>query len=434
MITFRNFTQSFFQSLYFRRSVVLIAGTAVSQIIALLFQLILRRLFLPEVFGAFALYLSTFSILATLTSLKYENAIIIPKSGKKAVHLFYLSFFLNILFSLLLFVVFLLFRDEFSHLIGLNDQYSHWFLVLPLSLLFFGFYKVINFMLIREKRFRYASLNKVIRRSFEGAGQTTAGVLGFSSGLVWGHLLGSFSNNISGLLQLRKMSCFAQPFEFSTLKGVMRRFGNFPKYQAFPHMLNTFSFTLPVIIVNILYNQEITGFFDLTRQALALPLALVSTSLSQVVLQDISERRNHEQPIWQQVSQTFKMLLIISLPGILIVLFWGQNLFAFFFGSEWVLSGKMAQILIFSYAIRFVITPLSPVLTALERLKILALWRITYFLAILSLFLFTHIDIFLFFKIYMGIEVGFYTLYFIMIWSVCLNYDRKLGSSKTIKE
>ncbi|MBS3772148.1 MAG: oligosaccharide flippase family protein [Bacteroidales bacterium] len=426
MITFRNFTQSFFQSLYFRRSVVLIAGTAVSQIIALLFQLILRRLFLPEVFGAFALYLSTFTILATLTSLKYETAIVIPKTKKEAVHLFYLSFLLNFLFAALLFVVFLLFRHEFSSLIGLNAKYAHWFLILPLSLLFFGFYKAINYALIREKRFRYSSLNKVIRRGIEGIGQISAGLGNFNSGLVWGHLLGNFSQNISGLLQLRKISFFTSAFDSSTLKGVMNRFSNFPKYQAFPHMLNTLSFTLPVIIVNILYNQEITGFFDLTRQALALPMALISTSLSQVVFQDISERRNQKKPIKRQISKTFKTLLFISLPGILIVLLWGESLFAFFFGSEWGISGRVAQILIFSYAIRFIVTPLSPVLTALERLKMLALWRIAYFLAVLSLFLLTNIDIFLFFKIYMGIEAGFYALYFILIWSACVKYDRKL--------
>ena len=426
MLSFRKITHSLFKSLYFRRSAILITGTAISQIIALLFQLVLRRMFPPEVFGAFALYLSTFTILATLTSLKYETAIVIPKTKKEAVHLFYLSFLLNFLFAALLFVVFLLFRHEFSSLIGLNAKYAHWFLILPLSLLFFGFYKAINYALIREKRFRYSSLNKVIRRGIEGIGQISAGLGNFNSGLVWGHLLGNFSHNISGLLQLRKISFFTSAFDSSTLKGVMNRFSNFPKYQAFPHMLNTLSFTLPVIIVNILYNQEITGFFDLTRQALALPMALISTSLSQVVFQDISERRNQKKPIKRQISKTFKTLLFISLPGILIVLLWGESLFAFFFGSEWGISGRVAQILIFSYAIRFIVTPLSPVLTALERLKMLALWRIAYFLAVLSLFLLTNIDIFLFLKIYMGIEAGFYALYFILIWSACVKYDRKL--------
>lgn len=434
MVSFRKITNPPFQSLYLRRSMILITGTAVSQVIALLFQLALRRLFLPEAFGAFALYLSTFSILASLTSLNYDTAIVIPKTKKEAVHLFYLSFLLNILFSAVLFLIFLLFSNEFSALIGLNQQYSHWFLILPLSLLFFGLYKAINYSLIREKRFRYASLNKIIRRSFEGSGQTLSGVLGFNSGLIWGHLLGNLSHSISGLLQLKKIFFFAQAPDFSTLKGVMRRFSNFPKYQALPHMLNTISFVLPVIIVNILYSQEITGLFDLTRQALALPLALVSTSLSQVVLQDISERRNQNKPLRHQISAILRTLLIVSIPGILIVLLWGESLFAFIFGDEWIVSGEMAQILIFSYAIRFVITPVSPVLIALEQLKILALWRIAYFLAILSLFLFTNIDIFLFFKIYMGIEVGFYSIYFILIWSSCIKYDSKLHQKENTKE
>jgi O-antigen/teichoic acid export membrane protein len=274
-------------------------------------------------------------------------------------------------------------------------------------------------------------VNKIIRRTSEGSGQSALGYFHFASGLVWGHLIGNIAFSTSGLIQIRKDVFRKSAFQLATLKYVISRFSNFPKFQAFPFFLNTLSFMLPVIIVNILYSQEITGFFDLTRQVLALPLALVSTSLSKVMLQDISEKRNALQPIKSRMLKTLSGLSFLAVPGILVMIFWSEMLFGFVFGAQWTVSGKIAGILVFSYAIKFVVSPLSSVLVALERLQLLAVWRILYFTAILSLFLLENIDVLMFFTIYTAIDVLFYTIYFVLIWFAGTQYERSLTSNYT---
>jgi O-antigen/teichoic acid export membrane protein len=411
---------------FFKSTLILISGTAASQIIALLFQIVLRRLFSPELFGAFALYLSIFSILAVISSLKYEMAIVIPDKMHHAFHLCLLCFLLSFLYCSLLFIIFLLFKNALSELLSLNLQYSHWLLLLPFSLLFFGFYQAVNFWLIRMKSFGYASVNKIVRRTSEGTGQSSAGLWGLESGLPWGHLLGNISFNLTGIYQLRRTGFFSYAFDFSVLKDMISRFSNFPKYQASSHLLNMLSLMLPVVIVNILYSQEITGYLDLTRQVMAIPLALISTSVSQVLIQDVSEKKHQGLSIKKRIANTLLTLITLTLPGIFIILMWGEGLFSFVFGSQWSLSGKIAQILVFAYAIKFIVSPLSAVLTALEKLKTLAIWRTTYFIAILCLFLLQDTDMFLFFKIYMAIEIVFYGIYLVLIWRGTLTYDRSL--------
>ena len=410
---------------FIKNSVVLISGTAASQVIAILFQLILRKIYPPEVFGAFAVYLSTFSIIAVFSSFKYENAIVIPKKEEQGTSLFYLSLLISLVFSFLLLLVFIPFRNEFADLIQLEPEYADWLLILPAAMFMFGIQKSINFLLIRKKAFKYSATDKIVRRGSEGALQTLLGVKLFSGGLVWGHLAGNFFYNVVGFFQIRKL--IVSPFKIAPnqIKYVMGRYKNFPKLQAFPFLLNTVSLMLPVIIVNVLYNQEITGFFDLTRQVLALPLALISTSLSQVILQSISEKRNVA-AVTPQVFKVFAFLIFLTIPGVFIVLIWGKGLFGIF-GQEYEYSGEIAKILVFSYSVKFVVSPLSSLLTALEKLKILAVWRVFFFIAILSLFLIDDVNVFAFFKIYMAIEVIFYLIYAVIIFHASNQHDKMLN-------
>jgi O-antigen/teichoic acid export membrane protein len=183
---------------------------------------------------------------------------------------------------------------------------------------------------------------------------------------------------------------------------------------------------IPVVTVNVLYDQATTGYFDLTRQVLALPLALISVALAQIILQDVSERRNSGKLVNRQITNTFLVLVLISIPGVILILLFGETLFGYIFGDEWTMSGKIAQVLVFSYAVKFVVSPLSSVLTALEKLKIMALWRVLYFLAIVSLFFLRNIDAMIFFQVYMILEVTFYVIYFIIILASGLSYDKKI--------
>ena len=64
------------------------------------------------------------------------------------------------------------------------------------------------------------------------------------------------------------------------------------------------------------------------------------------------------------------MLTGLAIVGILIIEFFGIEIFTWVFGIEWKTAGQLTQILIFSYAIKFIVSPLTSVFTALEKIKI----------------------------------------------------------------
>ena len=65
----------------------LVSGTAFAQIITILASPILTRLYSPEAFGFLAIFISITSIVGVIACMRYELAIMLPKSDEKAANL-----------------------------------------------------------------------------------------------------------------------------------------------------------------------------------------------------------------------------------------------------------------------------------------------------------------------------------------------------------
>lgn len=411
---------------FVKNLVTLISGTAIAQVIAVLFQLIIRRVYTPADFGAFAVYMSIVGIVATVVTLRYEMAIVLPKKDKVAANVVLLSVIINFIFSLLLFLVILIFKNNIVSILNFPTNYSHWLYFIPLSVFLFSLYQSINYWLIRKKAFKSSSINKIARRSTEGTVQSIFGYLKTPFGLVIGDLLGNIANNISGVYQI-----FKNKFKFSYLSKtkliyVLKRYKEFPKYNTLPALFNSISLLLPVILINKFYSQTLTGYFDLSRVVLALPLALITTSLFQVLLQQISDKRNKHESIKKYIINISIILFIIALIGIVVIRIWSVDIFTFVFGNNWEMSGEFTKILVFSYAVKFIVSPLSMVFTALERIKIGSIWQFFYFCLIIGLLFFRNFDILTFLKIYVIIDIIAYSIYFLLILFVSNHYEKSL--------
>jgi len=70
----------------------LVTGTTIAQIITIVASPILTRLYGPEAFGFFALFTSITSIIGVIACIRYELAIMLPKSDEEAANLLGLCF------------------------------------------------------------------------------------------------------------------------------------------------------------------------------------------------------------------------------------------------------------------------------------------------------------------------------------------------------
>ena len=172
---------------------ILVSGTAVAQLLVIGFQVVIRRIYSPADFGAFAVYMSILGIVATLSSLRYEQAIVLPKEYRAGKGLLKLSVIVSVITSVLLALVIVAFRDAIAHGLNFPKDYRNWLYVLPLSILLFSIYQALNLYLIRTRNYKLSATNKIIRRITEGSTQFIFGKFKLPVGLFIGDLLGQFA-------------------------------------------------------------------------------------------------------------------------------------------------------------------------------------------------------------------------------------------------
>ena len=421
---YQRLRQYFTNSGLLRNSALLIVGTALAQLIPILFQPLLRRMFSAEEFGTAALYVTAVGMLVAIANLKYESAIVLPEDDQEADHLVAGGVLITAIFGLILWIV-LFFNESWLCERFSLDLEEAWYLhLLPLSVFLVSSFQCFNLYLIRKKAFKDAAKNKVYRRTTEAAAQSASGYFGSSTGLLFGNLVGDVINFFGGFWQAKKLGL---GFRFHIRQSIptLKKYWRFPIYHAFPSLLNTISLTLPVFIVNAAFGKAQTGQFDLSRMVLSLPMALISISLSQVYLQHQAERirkREFIRPDFVKVSGT---LLLLSLPLAFILILFAQPLFTFLFGPEWRLAGQLTGVLIFGQTLKFVVSPLSSTLVALQEVRFSAIWQILYFAAMIGLYLNPGADIEAFVWRYCFVDLIAYSCYYGLIYNRVKHYEKQ---------
>lgn len=403
----------------------LITGTAIAQVIPVLLQPLLRRLFDADVFALFAVYNSITSILIVVVTLRYEMAIVLPEKQRDASALVALSLGINVVFSFLFVLVIALLPDTVARITGWPAEGRIWLWAIPPGVLLFSAGQTFNYWLIRHKAFGASAGNRIARRLTEGAVQSAGGVAGWQGGLLWGDMAGRTVNMALAWWQSARKGFSLSDQDSGTIRKAALRYRDFPLFQALPAILNTASLMIPVVMVNRFYSANATAQFDLSRQVLALPLALITTAMSQVLLQKFSEQRNLKQKILPGFLKLSLYTTLFAIGVALFFVFTGEPLFAFLFGKSWSTAGAWAAILAPAFMIQFVVSPLSTLIIALEKVRIGALWQVLYFLAILSLSFFSHLPEVQFFRVFALVNILFYILYWVVILIIAMRYEQQ---------
>lgn len=415
--------KSLYQSGLLKNVSILASGTALAQLIPIALQPFMRRQFSAEIYGAYSVYLSLLGILIVVSSFKYELAIILPKKKKEAANVFFLAGLISFLVNIILLFSVLIWKTELANFLNLSVKYSNYLYFVPLGTFLFNFYQSINYWLIREKKFMAISKNKFIRRGAEGVSQ-----LGFSFsikqfGLIYGDLIGHFFNNVSGIFQAYKSGLKSKLLSLAKLKYVANKYKEYPRLNLLPSFMSACSYLLPVLFINKFYSSAYTGYFDLSKLVLSIPLALVATSISSVLLQRISEKFKNNESLIKELAPIILIAIIIAAGEIIVISLFGKELFGLFFGKKNAYSGEISQILVWSFALNFITATFSSIFIGMKKIKYLSLWQVIYFIGIVSLILFKNVSFTLFIERYVLIEVFCALLSIIFMVGIIYNYE-----------
>ena len=430
-IDFKFFTNILLRSELLRSASILISGTVIAQLISILLQPFLRRFFSPESFGIYSVYLSLIGIIIVISSLRYDDAIVLPKTDKESANVLSLALIFSFIFDLLLFVFVMITGGKIITFLNLPSNFPVRVLyIIPLGAFLYNSYQCINYWLIRKRKFYSVSLNKLLRRGSEGISQVTFALIKKSNGLIYSDIIGQSVNVITAIIQTINNGLTFRVVSLTKLKYVFKKYKDFPKFNLIPAFMSTCSYMLPPIFINKFFSSESAGFFDLTKLLLSVPLALVATSFSSVLLQRVSEKFNNRQSFLNELRPVILVVGLISLIEILAIVFFGENLFRFIFGDTWIFSGKISKIMVWSFTFNFIVSTFTTIFVSMRKIRTYSMYQLFYFIAILALLFFKNLGFVEFLKIYVIIEVICYTiLTAIMIFTIT-RYEHSLKLSQ----
>ena len=370
---------------------ITVSGTVAAQLVVLLAQPFLRRMYSAEDFGLMSVFLSLVGIPVVVAGLRYELAIMLPRSQKEADNLTAATFFIHFLFSMAVGACVWLFADMLLMQLNVDERFRAWLPAVGPAIFFYANFTLMNQWLVRRKRFGSVNWLKLSRRSTETVSQVVLRGFVQFPGLLWGELAGRLVFNFLGIYFLIRNGFSFRSLRVNSAIRLLKEYSRFPKYSFLPTLLNSAGLLLPPILFNRLFGPEQTGYFDLTLQVLAVTVMFVVNSLGTVINQQLAEAYRNRESVKNKVYRIMKNLVAPALFFVLFFMLFSPYVFAFLFGDSYVLSGDFARILAFTFGFRILVFPFTVVFAALDRIKEGSLIQFIHFIGIF-LFVFFKTD------------------------------------------
>lgn len=369
-----------------RNVLTLMTGTTIAQAIPIAISPILTRIYTPEDFGVFALYMSIASIISVIATGRYEMAIMLPKENEEVKSIVKLIILLLSSIAIFTLLIVFIFNEQITNMFD-NKEISNWLYFLPISIFLVGIYQIYNYLLIREKSFQRLSKNKVIVSTTNASTQLAIGVsVGSSFGLLFGNILGY----IVSIYFIIKSKVVSQYFELNNipLKKTAKKYGKFPKYDVPSVLVNVIANQLPLIALAKFFSLGVLGFYSLMYKVLMMPISLLSNTILDVFKQRATEDFIKNGNCKDIYVKTFKRLVILGAIPFLLLGVFTPELFAFIFGKNWKIAGEFAQIMTPMFFLKFITSPLSYTFFIVQKQNINLVGQIVlFFLTLIAIYI-----------------------------------------------
>jgi O-antigen/teichoic acid export membrane protein len=358
-------------------------GSSMGQLILVLASPILTRIYTPEEFGVFTIYISIVGLIGSIAAGRYEYAILKPKKYFESLSLLYISIILTAIVSIISLIAISIFEKQLVSIINIDNKivlYS-----IPFSILLTSLYTTFTMWNNKNKNFKVSAYGDTFKSFFVSTFQIISNKI--DVGLIYGQIIG----NLISLLIITK-NFFRNDIKkikhikFKYILYMMKKHKDFPIYNM-PHMLVTsLKINGTVILISAIFGNVILGYYSLAMRVLILPISIVGKSISQVYYQKICVMREENQSIDKLTQKTIINISLIAIPFLIILYFIAPKLFSFVFGENWLTVGYYVQALIPYMFFMFLLSAISSIPLVFNRQKQYFIWGIAEAISVLSVF------------------------------------------------
>ena len=358
-----------------KKFIILISGTIGTYFFPIIFSPFLTRIYTPDDFALFTIYMTAVQIISVVSTLKYELGIPLVKNHQERISLFQISTINTVLISFLIFL-----SIKIYIFFGFSYHYSlrTWTYTIPSGVILMSlFHQILYNWLLYNQKFSYISSAKILF-GFSNAIlpiilYKIANLKGFFY-LVASHQIGLSLGTISILLLLLRKITFKNFITFFIFKTrdlvhILKKYKKYVLFSSPSTLMNTISIWIPVIFIWIFFDAKYASLFFLSHRIVNLPMMVLGHAIGKIFYSRASIDIE-EGVLKQNIVKYFKILFHIAFLCLIVCLFLAPNLFSFIYGSDWSESGKIVQILSPWLFFTLLASPISTIPTILYKQEI----------------------------------------------------------------
>lgn len=406
-------------------------GTVLAQMINIVVQPILTRIFPAETLGIYTYLISLATMIIPVASLKLDMLIVSEPNEKEAQYITDACIIINILISLIYAIVIIVGYQVSDN--NIFNKYGIIIYVVPVLVFTNGLRFLFISYLNRYKEYKTISIIAIIREAIRaviqvGAGFLSLGVFSLSMGYAVSPLFGlniQMRNYLKELKERPRIN-LKKFKEIVLVKGKRQILFLVPA-----QFINSFSASLVTISITALFSAKILGYYSAGVRILDIPIVFITSNVSKVCYQRISENVANKKPVLRTLMSVIIVLSAVSIMGFGTLYVIAPRLSEIVFGQGYRVAGEYIRCLCVMYAVRLVATSFAGVYTVFKKqnfeliLNILLIVSAGVSYVVCSMFNFEVITYLKF------MNTGYTIVYLMMLLGyivMCKNYDKKIRS------
>ena len=352
-----------------RRTLVVLSGTAVFQLVLLASSPVLSRQYTPDDFGVLSVFSSLMTLALVASSLRYEQAVPLPADPARAANVTALGA-VALVGTTVAFSALLLLAGGWLGDVSGTPLLEGVLWLFPAALLGAAAQQLLVFVAVRRGAFRAVSVDRGTQGVVMVAAQVAFGVAGAGArGMVAGFTMGLVA--AAGLLvwwDRHRIARWRHQVSWSAMRSEGRRYRRFPTFGVWSGLFNRGALDLPNILFATLYGPGVAGLFLLSQRIVAAPTQLIGQSVGHVYFNeaaDASRERPTELPrLYRRVLQRLLALGLLPALAMAVLAPWA---FSVVFGADWREAGVYTALMAPLFLAQLAITPLTSTFAIAER-------------------------------------------------------------------
>lgn len=360
-----------------------LSGTGLNIVVQIIVSPILTRLYGPDGYGTYALFTAICSNIALVSTMRFPQAFLLPRQDRDFHVLMRLTFLTSFGTSLLLFLLLLGGGGALLKLLKADVLLPYQYLI-PVMIFITGANQIFGQWQYRLNSFKKSVVIDTglligvrffnLTYGWLSNGNRVGLVLGDCLGKTFGLLLSAkfiIKNEIGALF--RRISFFEIRQAFLAYKA-------YPLLNLPGVWLILTSEQLPFFLLAGRFGLPALGLLSFAISMLDLPKRLFAYSVSSVFFKKgVDLYTQSLSSLQEAVTKMFYGLLVLAAVPYTAIAVFGPLIFSFVFGTDWELSGKLAQYLSCYYALELICVSFDSIFYILRREKQLFYFQVCAF-------------------------------------------------------